>query len=162
MEAQLTFGEAMRRLRREKNWNLQKLSHETGLSYSHLSRVENDSTVPKAETVTKIAEALGGDLKQMLELADCLPRQILDRIMDRQQGAAGPVLRRAVGGRSGEQASGVPIEVLSVAQSSGLPTDQAEVAARAIAMFLDMGPQHRRAVATLIEQLHDEENTGDH
>jgi len=42
MDAQLTFGEYMRRLRRERKWNLNTLSEHCELSYTHLSRLEND------------------------------------------------------------------------------------------------------------------------
>jgi len=159
METQLTFGEQMRRLRRDKNWNLQRLSVETGLSYTHLSRVENDSTVPKAETVAKLAEALGGDLKVMLELADCLPRQILDRIMDHDEAMGSPTLRRAAGqsGRGssdGETRTGA----LEVAREAGLSEEEAQEAAGALTAFLRMHAQHRRAVAALIGQLNSEED----
>jgi len=83
MDSALTLGEYVRRLRRRKRWQLQELATETGLSATHLSRIENDSAIPNAETVVKLANALDGDLERMLELADCLPREILDRLVRR-------------------------------------------------------------------------------
>jgi transcriptional regulator with XRE-family HTH domain len=73
-----TVGEYMRRLRRRKGWTLLELARETGLSYSHLSRLENDKNLPNPETVVKLAGALDGDMDQMLALAKCLPQEVLD------------------------------------------------------------------------------------
>ena len=87
MDQQLTLGETIRRLRREKQWSLGTLAERTGLSYSHLSRVENDSASPQADGIARIAEALDGDLRALLELAACLPEVILQRI-SRQEGGA--------------------------------------------------------------------------
>ncbi len=83
MERQITFGEHMRRLRRGQRLSLHDLAERTGLSYSHLSRIENDSSLPRPLTVVEIATALDGDLRQMLELAECLPQIILDRMGER-------------------------------------------------------------------------------
>ena len=96
MDAELTFGEYVRRLRRAKRWQLQQLAAEAGLSFTHLSRIENDNAVPNPDTVVKLANALDGDLDTMLQLADCLPREILDRLMRRAEGSES-ALRRAAG-----------------------------------------------------------------
>lgn len=82
MQSQLTLGEYIRRLRRDRRWSLQQLADETGISYTHLSRIENDSTLPNSDSVAKLAEALDGHLPMMLEMANCLPRSILDRITE--------------------------------------------------------------------------------
>jgi transcriptional regulator with XRE-family HTH domain len=95
MASELTLGEYLRRLRRTKHWGLQELSHAADLSVSHLSRIENDSAVPNADTVVKLANALEGDLDLMLQKADCLPREILERLMRRADDS--PVLRRSAG-----------------------------------------------------------------
>jgi transcriptional regulator with XRE-family HTH domain len=91
----LSFGEYLRRLRRAKRWQLQQLATASGLSATHLSRLENDNALPNVETVVKLARALDGDLDRMLELADCLPREILDRLLRRAEGSS-TALRRAV------------------------------------------------------------------
>ena len=79
-----TVGEYMRRLRRRKGWTLLELARETGLSYSHLSRLENDKNLPNPETVVKLAGALDGDMDQMLALAKCLPQEVLDLLAPRR------------------------------------------------------------------------------
>ncbi len=84
MNKQLSLGEHVRRLRRGKHWQLQELAAETGLSVSHLSRIENGNVLPNAETVVKLAKALDGELELMLEQADCLPRAILERLRSRE------------------------------------------------------------------------------
>jgi transcriptional regulator with XRE-family HTH domain len=95
-EEQLTLGEYVRRLRRKKRWDLQALSNASTLSVSHLSRLENDNAVPKPESVVKLSNALDGDLDLMLQLAACLPQEILERLIRRTDQSA-PVLRRATG-----------------------------------------------------------------
>ena len=99
METGLTLGEYVRHLRRRKNWNLQELAHASGLSVSHLSRLENDNNLPNAETVVKLSAALDGDLEHMLQLADCLPVEILERLLRRVGGGASPH-RRSAGAES--------------------------------------------------------------
>lgn len=95
MSTNVTFGEYLRRLRRAKAWGLQDLAQASGVSVTHLSRLENDNAVPNAETVVKLATALGGDLNQMLRLSECLPTEILDRLSRRAASSRGAVRRSA-------------------------------------------------------------------
>ena len=71
------------------------MAERTGLSYSHLSRVENDSASPQADGIARIAEALDGDLRALLELADCLPEVILQRISRQEERSPAGSLPRA-------------------------------------------------------------------
>lgn len=96
MSDTLTLGEYIRRLRRRSKKSLQDLTDETGISVSHLSRIENDSNVPSAEAIVKLAKALDGDMDFMLERADCLPKEILSRLT-RRAAQGGQVMRRAAG-----------------------------------------------------------------
>lgn len=89
VDSSLTLGEYIRHLRRRKGWNLQEMAKETGLSHSHLSRLENDNNLPNPETVVKLAGALGGDLDHMLALAKCLPQEILERLIHRADTSKG-------------------------------------------------------------------------
>jgi transcriptional regulator with XRE-family HTH domain len=63
---------------------------------SHLSRIENDSALPNADTVVKLANALDGELELMLEQAQCLPQEILDRLL-RRAAEDQTAVRRAAG-----------------------------------------------------------------
>src|SRR6266542_6902746 len=98
MRVDLTLGEYLRRLRRTKGLALQDVARQARLSTSHLSRLENDNAVPTAETVVKVHNVLGGDLTVMLELAQCLPEEILDRYIRRADDSA-PVFKRSAAGR---------------------------------------------------------------
>jgi len=97
MVGQITFGEYIRRLRRAKRWTLEDVAQRAGLSGTHLSRIENDNTVPSPETVVKLAEALDGDLALLLDLAKCLPQEILDRLIDRANASPAALRRSATG-----------------------------------------------------------------
>jgi transcriptional regulator with XRE-family HTH domain len=99
MNTQLSFGEYVRHLRRRKGWNLQDLAEGSGLSLAHLSRLENDNGIPSADTVVRLANALEGDLDQMLSLANCLPQEILERL-SRRAGANATALRRSSGSQA--------------------------------------------------------------
>ena len=92
----ISLGEYVRRLRRDKQWDLQELADHVDLSVSHLSRIENDRAVPNADSVIRLARALDGDLGLMLELAKHLPREMLERLLRRVNGD-GTAQRRAAG-----------------------------------------------------------------
>src|SRR5262245_39523991 len=94
MQVDLSFGEYLRRLRRDKRLPLQDVARRSGLSTTHLSRLENDNGLPTTDTVVKLHRVLGGDLTTMLELARCLPDEILDRYIRRADDNA-PVLKRS-------------------------------------------------------------------
>ena len=156
MEAQLTFGEYMRRLRRGLKWNLNTLAEATGISYTHLSRLENDSTLPSADLVAKLAESLDGDLKAMLDMADCLPRTILDRIRSREDEAAGSLKR--TGGLQGsspeDSDGGLNLNIVSeLKQVYGVGEDEARRIARAIFDMVNLGQSQRTAILNMITSI---------
>jgi transcriptional regulator with XRE-family HTH domain len=99
MQVNLSFGEYLRRLRREKAMQLQDVARRSGLSTTHLSRLENDNGLPTTDTVVKLHRVLGGELSVMLELAQCLPDEILDRYIRRADDEA-PVLKRSALGHA--------------------------------------------------------------
>jgi len=152
MDAKLTFGETVRRLRRQKKWSLGQLQEATGLSYSYLSRVENDSASPQAEAVTKIAEALDGDLEELLELADCLPEVILKRLMRRAE-TSGASLNRSAGAGASPPASPVGALVAELAVANGLSVTEANEIAGAIERLVKLPPEKRGSFIDLIRML---------
>src|SRR5688572_18946283 len=99
MQVDLTFGEYLRRLRRQKAMQLQDVARRSGLSTTHLSRLENDNGLPTTDTVVKLHRVLSGDLSVMLELAKCLPDEILDRYIRRAEDEA-PVMKRSALGKA--------------------------------------------------------------
>ena len=152
----LSLGEYIRRLRRAAKRSLHSLSEETRISYSHLSRIENDSTVPNAHTVAQIATALDGDLKVMLEMAKCLPRTILDRIAAREEARSPTPLSRALGddpNRSGpSRGSGADLNDLA----AGLNENEANDIVDAVKHLVHLKPTQRSAVMRLIRSLYEE------
>ncbi len=138
------------------------MSEETGISYSHLSRIENDSTVPNADTVARIAEALDGDLKLMLEMADCLPRAILDRIAARGETTGAGSLRRGIeGGPSGSaRHRNTDLPVKELALSAGVDESEVDDIVEVMDRLVRLAPSHRSAVSRLIHSLFEEGNEG--
>ncbi len=55
--------EKIRTIRIEKKISILKLPLESGVSRSHLFYIESKKTVPSLETITKIAHAMGLQLK---------------------------------------------------------------------------------------------------
>lgn len=55
----MSLGENIRRIRKNKNLSIMKLKELTGLSKSTISDLENDKSSPTADTLQKIADALG-------------------------------------------------------------------------------------------------------
>lgn len=53
------IGQKIKELRKEKNWSLRALAEKASISKSTLSDIENGNTNPTANTLVKIAEALG-------------------------------------------------------------------------------------------------------
>ncbi len=152
MEAKLTFGETVRRLRRQKKWSLGQLQQATGLSYSYLSRVENDSASPQVEAVTKIAEALDGDLGELLELANCLPEVILKRLVRRAE-ASGASLNRSAGTGGSAPTSRVAALVAELAIASGLSVAEANEMADVIERLVKLPPAKRGSFIDFIRML---------
>jgi transcriptional regulator with XRE-family HTH domain len=147
---ELTIGEYVRGLRRKKGWNLQMLAEKTELSYHHLSRIENDSATPGAETLTALAEALGGSLKLMLELVGSVPSAIVSRMGDRP---GSPALRRAAGDRpraGTESPRGVAV---ALARSMGVPASEADELASAMLRLLQLERPRRSVIVDLIKTL---------
>lgn len=140
MEANLSFGEYVRRRRRAGNLQLQELAAKVELSSGYLSRIENDSAVPSAEVVVKIHQAVGGDLEQMLEMANCLPREILDRLMRRVDQDA-TAMRRAAGAAPDPEYAAALMESLDL------------VVRKALAVRYGLSPQDLEGLYALVERL---------
>src|SRR3954470_2888522 len=152
MQTNLSFGEYIRRLRRQKAMQLQDVARRSGLSTTHLSRLENDNGLPTTDTVVKIHNVLGGDLTVMLELARCLPDEILDRYIRRADDEA-PVLKRSALGQEDDPifaeafvADMAPEIRRAVAQAFGLSERDAESILTALRRLAKMDEQDRKQV----------------
>ena len=150
----LTLGEYVKRLRRDRRWPLHQLAQTSGLSYTHLSRIENDSTVPRPDTVARIATALDGDLKLMLELSGSLPRAIMDRIESRSSRPGTGLKRRAGAGSAPDRRLGSLQEAtVELGQAKGLTVEEAQAIAAAIEHLIELDEHQRSAVLDLVRSL---------
>ena len=151
MNEPLTLGEYIRRLRRRSKKSLQELSDTTGLSVSHISRLENDNALPSPDAVVRLATALEGDLDRMLELADCLPREILERLIQRA-GRSSAVHRRSAGADADPTFRQALIEDLDpslrdgIARQFGLSARDVEGLFTVLRRMAQMQPAEREAV----------------
>ncbi len=137
--------------------SLLSVAEETDISYSHLSRIENDSTLPGPRTVATLAEALGGDLRLMLEMADCLPRVILERI-HAQGDPVGPTRLHRTAGSGGERQQEADDTLLNLARSAGLDGQEAAELASALAVLVRLPGHQRLSIARMIQSLAQEGN----
>src|SRR5213593_4365494 len=73
-----TFGQKLREFRQKKGMTLRALAEATGVDFTYLSKIENDKVgyLPGAETIRDLAQALGVDAIELLELANKLPPEL--------------------------------------------------------------------------------------
>jgi transcriptional regulator with XRE-family HTH domain len=62
----------VRSLRESKDWTQEDLAHESGLKRPHISLIETQERVPGADTLIKLATALGVSIDYLLGLSDSL------------------------------------------------------------------------------------------
>jgi len=141
MQVDLSFGEYLRRLRRQKAMPLQDVARKARLSTSHLSRLENDNGLPATDTVVKLHNVLGGDLAMMLELARCLPDEIIDRYI-RRADADAPVLKRSATG-----------SVDDPLFAEAFVEDMDPVIRRALASYFGLSPKDAEGLMTALRRL---------
>lgn len=98
----MSFGDNVKRFRRDKGWTQNQLAEASGLKSSHIPKIENEKTDPKLSTIHKLINAfkcspdtllldhnkigLDGVLKATLERATELPdikKKIIIDIVDK-------------------------------------------------------------------------------
>jgi transcriptional regulator with XRE-family HTH domain len=159
-EEELSLGKYIRSLRMAKEMSLLDLSNRTKVAYSHLSRIENESTIPNPETIVKIADELSGDLTVMLQKANNLPRVILDRLLERDKAVRIQTLRRSFPDSPGDD-QGSDSDALRALVNGNLSQDDVLQLKAAIDGLLTLRPHARQAIIQLISVLHDDEADGD-
>jgi transcriptional regulator with XRE-family HTH domain len=73
-----TIGQKLREFRQEKGMTLRALAEAAGVDFTYLSKIENDKVgySPGAETIRDLAQVLGVDAIELLELANKLPPEL--------------------------------------------------------------------------------------
>lgn len=96
----MSFGENLRRLRRDKGWTQNQLAKHADIKTNHISTMESDSADPKLSTIYKLVSALG-----------CTPNALLqDYSIAGLSAALAAVMERA--DKLDDQSKGVIIEIV--------------------------------------------------
>jgi transcriptional regulator with XRE-family HTH domain len=73
----MDFGERIRELRRERNLSQRDLAAKIGIDFTYLSKIEVGRMEPPSEPVIRrIAQELGADEDELINLAGKVPKQL--------------------------------------------------------------------------------------
>ncbi len=94
----MTFAERIRELRRQKEWSVYNLAHELGVqSPGYVSKIEARGEIPSPEMVLKLAEVLGAEPEELIELAKKQKASELTKNVHRKYDDAFALHRKARG-----------------------------------------------------------------
>jgi transcriptional regulator with XRE-family HTH domain len=83
----MNFGERIRELRKAKNLSQRDLATKTGVSFTYISKIENEKLdfgdYPSEELIRKLAKVLRADADELLLLAEKVPDRIKKRVIQR-------------------------------------------------------------------------------
>jgi HTH-type transcriptional regulator, competence development regulator len=83
----MNFGNRIRELRHARNLTLRDLAKKVRVTFTYLSKVENQKLsfgeFPSNELIVKLASVLGADPDELLLLADKIPEVIRQRVLQR-------------------------------------------------------------------------------
>lgn len=86
-EVARNFGKRIRELRQAKNLGQRALAGMVGVSFTYLSRIENENLdfgpYPSEDLICRLAEALDADRDELLVLAKKVPEKIRLRVFQR-------------------------------------------------------------------------------
>jgi transcriptional regulator with XRE-family HTH domain len=74
----MTFGEILRKLRTETGLGIKRLAPNLGVSYSYLSKLENNEVGPSEKMVDVVARYFRYDRNRLLLAAGKVPDEVLD------------------------------------------------------------------------------------
>jgi transcriptional regulator with XRE-family HTH domain len=94
----MKFGRLLRDLRGKQGIGIKRLAPHLGISYTYLSKLENDQIKPSEELVGRIASYFSYDKDRLLLAADKVPPEILE-ILRNHPDEAIKFLRRRFGRR---------------------------------------------------------------
>jgi len=61
------INEFVKEQRESRKWSLREMSSQTGLSHSYIALLEDTNTEPSIDTLTKLANAFGMSLTEILQ-----------------------------------------------------------------------------------------------
>lgn len=97
----MSFGDLLKHLRRKEDIGIKKLAPRLDISYTYLSKLENDKVIPSKDVIERIAYYFRYDLDELLISADKVPDDIR-RILRENPKEAAAFLRRRFGDPSKE------------------------------------------------------------
>lgn len=97
----MSFGDLLKHLRRKEGIGIKKLAPRLDISYTYLSKLENDKIIPSKDVIERIAHYFRYDLDELLICADKVPDDIR-RILRENPKEAAKFLRRRFGDSSKE------------------------------------------------------------
>jgi transcriptional regulator with XRE-family HTH domain len=99
----MEFGQILRELRGQKAVGIKRLAPELGVSYTYLSKLENNEIRPSEELVDRIAAYFNYDRDRLLLSAGKVPAEILTILREHPDDAIAFLRDRF--GRAGERRS---------------------------------------------------------
>lgn len=78
----MTFGELLRELRVSTGLGIKRLAPELGVTYSYLSKLENNEVGPSEELIGRVAKYFRYDRSRLLLSAGKVPEEILEILRD--------------------------------------------------------------------------------
>jgi HTH-type transcriptional regulator, competence development regulator len=83
----MKFGERIRGLRREKKLDQRALAGAVGVSFTYISKIENEKLdfgdFPSEDLILRLATALQADADELLLLARKIPARIRERVLQK-------------------------------------------------------------------------------
>jgi len=83
----MTFGKLFRRMRSETGLGIKRLAPELGVSYSYLSKLENNELNPSEEFVERAAKYFKADRNHMLLSAGKIPTEVMKILQEHPEDA---------------------------------------------------------------------------
>jgi HTH-type transcriptional regulator, competence development regulator len=87
-----TIGARIRALRVDAGLSQRQLAAKVGVGFPHLSKIEAGKETPSADLIQRIADALEADADELLLLADRIPGELAEVVMEKRDLA--PLLLR--------------------------------------------------------------------
>jgi len=146
--ADSSFGTYLWELRHARRWTLRQLATRSSLSYTYLSRLENNRASPSLDAVVALAEALDGDLRTMIERAGCLPPAVA-RLLETSSPEAGLSNAHTEDGAAAPATIGRPIVVAR--PDDGFAHAEAEALTSAVLRNTRAGSDAREVLLRVIQ-----------
>lgn len=98
----MEFGQILRELRKQSGLGIKRLAPELNVSYTYLSKLENEEIYPSTELVDRVADYFHYNRDSLLLSAGKIPREILDILRDNPDDAL-KFLRERFGVKNGNR-----------------------------------------------------------